>query len=88
MTTKQPTVVLNTASTLTWKTVVSTAVAFAIAWVTTKATGWDLKRFAFEWSLITPAYLAGVSWLEAKFPQLSWLFAYFPKVAVGSKAVK
>jgi len=94
MTTKQPTAVNNTAKTLTWKSVVSTVIAFAIAWVTTKASGWNLKQFATEWALITPAYLAGVSWLEAHFPKFSWLFALLPKVATpaakkqGSKAVK
>ncbi len=75
------TTITNTAGKFTWKGVISTVVGFVVAWVAAHLTGWNLARFATIWPLVTMAYLTGISWLEAKFPKLSWLFALLPKSA-------
>jgi hypothetical protein len=77
------------------RVLVSTAVAFVIAFLTTHFGHLSTTTFAIEWPVITAAYFAGIGYLEAKFPKLSWLFLLFPQKpavpvtpAAGSTAVK
>jgi hypothetical protein len=72
-----------------WRAVVSAAVAFAIAFVSAHFGHLDKGEFAVIWGLVTPSYFATISYLEAKFPKLAWLFLLFPQQpAVGSKVSK
>ena len=88
MTTRQAT--NTTVGKLSWKGVVSTVVGAGIAWVAAHLTGYELSKWAEISVVAVPAYFAGIGWLEAKYPKLSWLFLLFPhKTATPAKpAVK
>jgi len=77
MTTRQA--VNTTVGNLSWKGVVSTLVGAGIAFLVSHLTGYDLGKWAEISAFAVPAYFAGITYLEAKFPKFSWFFLLFPQ---------
>ena len=76
MTTKA---VNTTAGQNSWRAIVSVVVGAAISFVAAHLTGFDTGKFAEIAVFVVPAYFTAISFLEAKFPSLSWLFLLFPQ---------
>ncbi len=89
MTTTLKTPVSSTVGQLSWKGLVTTVVAWLIAFAGAHLTGYDTGKFAEIFAVAVPVYFSLITYLEARFPKFSWFFLLFPQPkAASNKASK